>query len=147
MEPYFQCLALEALPSHILYADDILVFCRGTKRNVDAPMSLFSSYSITSGQHLSIQKCKFYVGCLSSSRVSAISNFHGFNAGHLPFMYLGVPIFKSKPRSTHLQPIVDKVIAKLASWKGALLSFMGRVQLVKSVVTCMLLHIYGLLLC
>lgn len=109
-----------ATPSHLLYADDTLVLCRGTKKNVDALMSLLCFYSTASGQHLSTQKCKFFAGCLPSSRVSAISSFLGFNAGHMPFMYLGVPIFKGKPRKCHLQPTTDKVITKLASGKGAL---------------------------
>lgn len=46
---------------------------------------------------------------------------------------------------THLQPIVDRIISKLASWKGSLLSIIGMVELVKSVIHNMLLysfHVY-----
>lgn len=63
----------------------------------------------------------------------------------MPFVYLGVLIFKGKPCKVHLQPIVDKIKAKLATWKGTMLSIMGRVQLVKSVIQGMLIysfHIY-----
>lgn len=31
-----------ATPSHVLYADDIMVFCRGTKRHITALLSLIS---------------------------------------------------------------------------------------------------------
>ncbi|PNX70395.1 hypothetical protein L195_g057350, partial [Trifolium pratense] len=58
----------------------------------------------------------------------------------LPFQYLGVPVFKSKPKDFHLQPLADKVKSKLSSWKASLLSIAGRVQLVKSVVQGMLIH-------
>lgn len=64
----------------------------------------------------------------------------GFSTGSMPFMYLGVPLFKGKPKKLYLQPIVDRVKLKLASWKGVLLSIMGRVQLVQSVVQSMLLY-------
>lgn len=37
-------------------------------------------------------------------------------------------------------PIIDRIIAKLANWKGFLLSIMGRVQLVNSIIHSMLLH-------
>lgn len=55
-------------------------------------------------------------------------------------MYLGVPIFKGRPRSKFLQPLADKVILKLASWKGYLLCFAWRVELVKSSIQSMLIH-------
>jgi hypothetical protein len=52
----------------------------------------------------------------------------------MPFNYLGVPIFKGKPKACHLQPIADKIKLKLSAWKASLLSIAGRVQLVKSVI-------------
>ena len=69
----------------------------------------------------------------------------GFSVGAIPFKYLGCPIFKGKPRCIHFRAIVDKIKVKLTSWKGSLLSIMGRVQLVKSIVHGMLVysfHIY-----
>lgn len=55
-------------------------------------------------------------------------------------------MFRGKPRRNHLLPIVDRIKTKLASWKGSLLSIMGRVQLVKSIILSMLVysfHIYA----
>lgn len=40
------------LPSHTLYANDILVFCKGSKKYVRALFTLFSSYASVSGQCL-----------------------------------------------------------------------------------------------
>lgn len=83
---------------------------------------------------------------MSSSRIVDISIFLGFSAGHLPFNYLGVPLFKGKLKAICLQPIVDKIKVKLAAWKGSFLSIMGRVQLVKSIIHGMLLysfHVYA----
>jgi len=64
----------------------------------------------------------------------------GFKIGTLPFTYLGVPIFKGKPKKSYFQPIADKVKVKLAAWKSSLLSMVGRVQLIKSVIQSMLIH-------
>ena len=60
--------------------------------------------------------------------------------GTLPFNYLGVPVFRGKPKVVHLQPIVDKIKAKLSSWKALLLSIAGRVAMVKSIIHSMLTH-------
>ncbi|GAU31744.1 hypothetical protein TSUD_146310 [Trifolium subterraneum] len=53
------------VPSHCLYADDIMVFCKGKFASLQALQALFTSYASCSGQ-----------------------------VGSLPFNYLGVPIFK-----------------------------------------------------
>ena len=64
----------------------------------------------------------------------------GFSLGTLPFIYLGAPIFRGRPKKIYFQPIADRVKIKLASWKASLLSIAGRVQLVKSVIQSMLIH-------
>lgn len=51
-----------SVPSHILYADDILIFCKASKRNLGNLMTFFSRYSQASGQFISIVKSKFYPG-------------------------------------------------------------------------------------
>lgn len=135
-----------SFPSHTLYADDILVFCKGDKKSLEALMNLFMHYGQASGQLLSLEKCKFYYGKLSAKRVADISYVLGFLAGQLPFNYLGVPLFQGKPKKSHLQPIVDRIKVKLAAWKGKLLSIMGRVQLLKSIIHGMLIysfHVYA----
>lgn len=126
--------------------DDILVFCNGQKRGLKALMCLFKDYAETSSQFLSLEKCKFYCGNLTAKRSLEISEVLGFSVGNLPFSYLDVPLFKGKPRRIHLQPIMDRIKLKFASWKGLLLSIMGWVQLVKSVIHGILtysFHIYA----
>jgi hypothetical protein len=85
-------------------------------------------------------KSTIYAGSIPQARVHQIALFLGFTIGSLPFIYLGVPIFKGKPKSIYLQPIADKIKSKLAAWKASLLSIAGRVQLVKSVIHSMLIH-------
>lgn len=122
-----------------------MIFCRGSKRNLLELKNLFKEYGEAFGQIMSLSKCKFFIGPMASWGINSIAGTLGFTVEKLPFSYLGVPIFKGKPRRTHLQPIADRIKAKLATWKGSLLSIMGRVQLVKSIIHDMLLcsfHIY-----
>lgn len=126
-------------PSHILYAFDILIFCRGSKQNLRNLMALFKEYGDVSGQVLSSSKCRFYAGSTPNSRIATIKDCLGFSAGSPPFTYLGVPLFKHKPKRIHL-PIADRIKNKLASWKGSLLSIKGRVQLVQSIIQGMLIY-------
>lgn len=77
-----------SVPSHSLYTDDIIIFYKGTKKNIDALMSPFDAYIQYSSQFLSLSKCKFYSRNFLPSRVAAISNALGFQVGHPPFTYL-----------------------------------------------------------
>lgn len=96
-------------PSYVLYADDILIFCRGTKQNLLNLIYLFNRYAEAFGQLISYEKSKFLAGAMSTNRIAMISNILGFNARHLPFIYLGVPLFKRKPRKIHFQSIMDGI--------------------------------------
>ncbi|XP_019450725.1 PREDICTED: uncharacterized protein LOC109352995 [Lupinus angustifolius] len=132
-------------PSHVLYADDILIFCKGKKRELHCLMNLIKDYAAVSGQQISLDKFKFYTSTSNPRRISSLSNYLGFSVGCLPVTYLGVPLFKGKPRKIQLQHIADKITAKLATWKGNSLSIMGRVKLVRSIIQSMLVnnfHIY-----
>lgn len=71
-------------PSHILFADDIMVFCRGTKKNLTNRMALFKDYADASGQHRSFDMSKFYAGSLSHRRITDLAGLVGFSVGSLP---------------------------------------------------------------
>ncbi|XP_019435167.1 PREDICTED: uncharacterized protein LOC109341679 [Lupinus angustifolius] len=123
-----------ATPSHVLYDDDILIFCKGIKKDLATIKDLFLDYAKVSGQCLNLSKCKFYSTQANARKITKLTHWLGFGAGQLPFNYLGVHLFKGKPKAIHLQPIADRIVTKLAKWKGSCLSIMGRVELVKSII-------------
>jgi hypothetical protein len=128
------------VPSHSLYADDVMIYCNGKQSNLIALKKLFTRYALASGQVVNVSKSTIYSGSISNSRLLHIAQFLGFSIGALPFVYLGVPIFKGSPKVAYFQPMADKIKAKLAAWKASLLSVAGRIELVKSVVQSMLIH-------
>ncbi|XP_019460170.1 PREDICTED: uncharacterized protein LOC109359931 [Lupinus angustifolius] len=133
-------------PSHVLYVDDILIFCKGINKELMDLKDLFIDYAHVSGQSLNLNKCKFYTTQASARKVINLTNWLGFGTGQLPFTYHGVPLFKGKPKAIHLQPIADRIVNKLAKWKGSSLSIMGRVEIVKSIIHNMLVysfHVYN----
>jgi hypothetical protein len=128
------------MPSHYLYADDILIFCKGSLSNVRNIMLLFDQYGEYSGQMVNAQKSKFYTGDITLSRIHTIASITGFSHGSLPFTYLGILLFKGKPKAIHLRPIVDRIKHKLSTWKERLLTIMGRVQLINAVISSILTY-------
>ncbi|XP_019432708.1 PREDICTED: uncharacterized protein LOC109339679 [Lupinus angustifolius] len=122
-------------PSHVLYVDDIFIFCKGIKKELLKINQLLNNYSEVSGQCANASKSKFYSTSSSHWNIASMAQVLGFSTGSLPLTYLGVPIFFGQPRRIHLQRIADKIINKLATWKWALLSIMGRIELVRKLVT------------
>nr|KYP71017.1 hypothetical protein KK1_010260 [Cajanus cajan] len=63
-------------------------------------MNLFSQYGDNFGHCINLKKCHFfYHGALSLSRVVHVHDLLGFLVGHLPLVYLGVPLFKRESRA------------------------------------------------
>jgi mannosylglycoprotein endo-beta-mannosidase len=128
------------VPSHSFYADDLIIFCKGNLSGLRFLKQLFNDYATESGQVINNSKSTIFSGSITQGRLNLIVQLFNFNMGALPFFYLGVPIFKGKPKSCFLQPIADKIILKLSAWKASLLSIAGRVQLVRSVILSMLTY-------
>ncbi|KAL0354745.1 UNVERIFIED_CONTAM: hypothetical protein Sradi_3921400 [Sesamum radiatum] len=70
-----------------------------------------------------------------------IIDLMGFQEGSLPIKYLGVPLTSSRLTTTDCQPLLDKFAQRLAGWNHLTLSFAGRTQVIKSVLSS--LHILG----
>jgi hypothetical protein len=133
------------IPTHVSYADDIVIFCTWMKSNVRELLNIFQKYSEVSGQIINKAKSRFFIGAMSGTRTNMIANMLGFSVGTVPFQYLGCPILQGKPKVIHFRMITDRIKNKLATWKGRILSVMGRVQLVKSIIHGMLVysfHVY-----
>ncbi|XP_019237620.1 PREDICTED: uncharacterized protein LOC109217803 [Nicotiana attenuata] len=58
----------------------------------------------------------------------------GYNESSLPFKYLGVPLASKKLSNHQCWPLVEKITAKISCWTSKLLSYAGRLQLIKSVI-------------
>ncbi|XP_057775017.1 uncharacterized protein LOC130993994 [Salvia miltiorrhiza] len=130
-----------SFPTHLFYADDILIFCKATKTNAKTLHKILEYYGNMSGQTFSPMKSHIYF----SDKVMAntkrqVSRHLPLATGSLPFTYLGVPIFRGKPKASHLRSIHDRIINKFGHWKGIQLSMAGRLCLIKSVISSSLTH-------
>lgn len=108
-----------------MHADDIMIFCKGTSRNVHNLINFFQLYKDSFGQVISKHKSKIFIGSIPGQRLRVISDLLQYFHSDIPFNYFGVPIFKGKPTRRHLYCVADKIKCKLASWKGSILSIMG----------------------
>jgi hypothetical protein len=64
--------------------------------------------------------------------VHRLAHLFSCPVGSLPIKYLGVPLHFGKLSREDIQPLVDKMLKKLAGWRGRLLSYAGKLVLIKS---------------
>lgn len=86
------------IPSHCFYADDIMIYCKCKFRSLEALKFLFTRYANSSGQVISASKSTLFAGGISQNRMHNIINLLCFSVASFPLNYLGVPIFKGRPK-------------------------------------------------
>lgn len=124
--------------THLLFADDLLLFCKADIDSVQCLMRTFNRFSKASGLEANISKSNVYVSGINMQIKEQITNYLRMEEGAFPFRYLGVPLHSKKLNSRDCRPLVDKIVGKISFWTSRLLSYAGRVQLVRSVIGGML---------
>ena len=69
---------------------------------------------------------------LDEDRANCFAKIFCCKKSEFPIKYLGVPLHYTKLRRKDLQPVVDKIIKRIAGWRGRLLSYAGRLTLLKA---------------
>jgi hypothetical protein len=55
--------------------------------------------------------------------------------------YLGIPLTLLKPTHAEEQPLIDKIAARILTWKARLLNHAGRATLTKVTLSAILIHV------
>lgn len=122
-------------PSHLLFADDTVIFTNGRRNSLKNLMEFLGRYEAASGQLINKTKSCFVIHRNAPRcRVDMIGSVVGFPRKELPIMYLGAPLFAGAPKASFFTFLVDKIRKQIASWNGKLLSKGGRLVLLKSVL-------------
>ncbi|XP_026435775.1 uncharacterized protein LOC113333557 [Papaver somniferum] len=127
-------------PTHLFFADDIMIFCKGNLKSLHNLVDLLGKYQRASGQIVCRKKSKIYYGGGSLSRRAYLADFLGMSVATFPDRYLGVQIMASTVRYHHIYNVVEKIKSQLDGWKGFTLSFHDRIMLVKVVIASYSIH-------
>lgn len=86
--------------SHLLFADDSIIFTNGSKSSLKNWMQFIIKYESSSGQKISRDKSCFIMAKKTTpAGASIVSLATGFHRSTLPLQYLGAPLFKGAPKS------------------------------------------------
>lgn len=116
------------------FADDLLLFARGDVQSIQQLMDVLDKFANVSGLQANQLKSCLYFGGVSEVVKQDILKVSGMVEGKLPFKYLGVPLSSQKLNVVQWQPLVHKILQRITCWAAKLLTYAGRVQLIKSVL-------------
>jgi hypothetical protein len=113
------------------YIDNTLLFSSWGRevRNLNIVLMLFEKVY---GMRINFNKSEFIPMNLETDRVHEVAHVLNCPLGSLPFKYLGIPIHFEKLKRDDLQPVIDKLIKRVADWRGRLLAYNSRLVLIKT---------------
>lgn len=121
--------------SHLLFADDVLLFLKAEVSECQKVLDILSTYCEASGQMINFDKSSVqFSSNVSPTLCSSICAMSGLKVSHPSAKYLGLPSFWGRSKAEAYEFLIEKVVSKLQGWKMKLLSQAARETLIKAVV-------------
>jgi hypothetical protein len=97
-------------------------------------------YEQISGMRINFHKSELVPLNLELDEAHRLAHVFSCPLGSFPIKYLGVPLHYDNLSKEDIRPLVDKMLKKVAGWRGRLLSLAARAMLLK---TCLAsIHVY-----
>nr|GFB81850.1 hypothetical protein [Tanacetum cinerariifolium] len=126
--------------THLCFADDLLLFCNGDSKFVSIMKNALAEFSGMSGLLPNCSKSTVFFGNVRDGYRRKILGIMPFKEGTLPVRYLGVPLISKRLYVKDCHVLIDKARKRILDWKNKSLSFAGRLQLIKSVISSKLMR-------
>ncbi|KAL9668767.1 hypothetical protein QQ045_006307 [Rhodiola kirilowii] len=119
--------------SHLLFADDSLIFMKITDHSIRHVKALLSEYEYISGQSINYHKSEAVLSRNAPEHViAAFESVLGVKLVQKHCKYLGVPLLLNRKRSDTFQSLLDKLWSKTQGWKNRLLSVIRKIHAIVS---------------
>jgi len=123
-----------------IYVDDLVVFLAPCPLDFRCIRQLLKLFAGASGLATNLDKCAITPIRCNDTDVEQVLQVFPCRIQPFPVTYLGAPLSTSRLARADEQHIVDKVAARIPTWKGNLLTPVGRATLVKSTISAISVH-------
>ncbi|WMV32723.1 hypothetical protein MTR67_026108 [Solanum verrucosum] len=119
--------------NHLSFANDIIIFASTERQSLKHIMDNLKEYEQTSGQLINRGKSHFMVPDKTPQDIlHTIKNS--------PLTYLGCPLYIGRQKIIYYSYLVEKVSKKICGWQARVLSFGGRITLIKHALQSIPIH-------
>jgi hypothetical protein len=118
-----------------LYADDTILFVDYNEEYAKNMKWVLTCFELMSGMRINYHKNELVP--IHPTRVEEVESFADIFScpiGEFSVKYLGIPLHYNKLSREDLQPLVDKIIKRIAGYRGKLLTQVGRLVLIKACI-------------
>jgi hypothetical protein len=126
--------------SILQYADDTILFMDHDLDKARNLKLILTAFEQLSGLKINFHKSELYCFGDAKNEIQQYTELFGCDQGQFPMMYLGIPIHYRRLRNAEWKLVEERLQKRLTSWKGKLLSVGGRLVLINSVLTNMVLY-------
>lgn len=122
--------------SHLCFGGWSYDIFDGKGSSLNGIVKALDDFRDLSGLGLTKENTSLFHSGLEREEEIALSD-SGFHQGTLPIRYLGLPLHSRRLRKSEYSPLIDNIKKRLQSWQVRLLSYAGRLQLIKAVIYSM----------
>jgi hypothetical protein len=132
--------------SILQYADDTILFMEHDLEKAQNLKLILSAFEQLSGLKINFHKSELFCFGEAINEVDAYASLFGCGQGQFPMRYLGIPIHYRRLTLAEWKIVEERLQKRLSSWKGKLLSLGGRLVLINSVLSNLVLHMISFFL-
>ena len=121
----------ELVISHLLYADDTLLFCKADNDELKFISWTLMWFEAVSGLKINLNKSEI-ISIGSVANMEELASELGCKVGTLPTTYLGLPLGAKHKALSVWDSVEERFRKRLASWKLQYISKGGRATLIRS---------------
>jgi len=114
------------------YADDTILFSKAEESALENLKCILMWYEQLSGMKVNFHKSELVPMNLDLDDAQRFAQIFSCPVGSFHLKYLGVPLHFGNLSRDDIQPLVDKILKRIAGWRGKLLSLAARAMLIQT---------------
>ncbi|KAL4384774.1 hypothetical protein GQ457_15G024410 [Hibiscus cannabinus] len=130
--------------SHIQFADDLILFFGAAETQIKNVVRILKGFELAAGLKLNLHKSKLFGVNVDDLKIESCAALLHCKSEKFSCQYLGLPLGATRNSVQLWSSIVEKFRRKLTGWKSRLLSFGGRITLIKSMLASLPVYFMSL---
>lgn len=123
------------------YVDDTILFLDKDESKAHNLKMVLTCFENVSGMRINYSKSEIIPLGLEPEETKVFAQILECVEGSFHIKYLGIPLHYYKLRMEDIQPLIDKILKRIAGWRGKLLSYSARLTLIKTCLASIPLYL------